>query len=171
MTGPRPRNAELEGYVYLPRMLDKARATLAGRPGDYPFGCPLDHTCTARLGTTPERVLDLVAEHDDDVAVLGRLRADGIPPAPDVWFDAEGVEEELQGGTYLRVRPAEAIAELEPRPGDRILAVDAGAARIFLGDRQVRVVRAGEVVRIPPEPAHRIEAAGGEELRTRRLDT
>src|SRR5690349_7712269 len=49
----RPRNAELEGYVYVPRMLDKARATLAGAPGGYPFGCPLDHTCMARLGITP----------------------------------------------------------------------------------------------------------------------
>ena len=42
--------------------------------------------------------------------------------ASEVWFDAEGVEEELQGGTYLRVRPAGAIAELEARPGDRIHA-------------------------------------------------
>src|SRR3954471_15482160 len=89
MSRLRPRSAELEGYAYVPRMLDKARATLAGTPGDYPFGCPLDHTCMARLGITPELVLELVADHEDDAAVLARLREIGIPPAADVWFDAE----------------------------------------------------------------------------------
>jgi Domain of unknown function (DUF5069) len=30
---PRPFGVELEGYAHLPRMLDKARATLAGTAG------------------------------------------------------------------------------------------------------------------------------------------
>jgi mannose-6-phosphate isomerase-like protein (cupin superfamily) len=166
----RPRNAELDGYVYLPRMLDKARATLAGAAGTHEFGCPLDHTCMARLGVTPETVLDLVTRHADDAAVLAELRARGIPPAADVRFDAEAVEDELQAGTYLRVRRLEAISELEPRAGDEILAVDRGAARIFLGERQVRVVRAGEAVRVPPSPPHRIESAGEQQLKLRRID-
>ena len=58
---PRGLDAELEGYAWLPRMLDKARATLAGTAGSYPFGCPVDHTCMARLGIAPELVLDLAA--------------------------------------------------------------------------------------------------------------
>jgi Domain of unknown function (DUF5069) len=75
-------DAELEGYAWIPRMLDKARATLAGTAGDYPFGCPVDHTCMARLGITPELVLDLAARHTDDHAVLDALRAHGIPQQP-----------------------------------------------------------------------------------------
>ncbi|MGA2010039.1 MAG: DUF5069 domain-containing protein [Solirubrobacteraceae bacterium] len=47
---PRPMDAELEGYAWLPRMLDRARATLAGTAGSYLFGCPVDHTCMARPG-------------------------------------------------------------------------------------------------------------------------
>jgi hypothetical protein len=47
---PRGLDAELEGYAWLPRMLDKARASLAGTAGRYQFGCPVDHTCMARLG-------------------------------------------------------------------------------------------------------------------------
>jgi mannose-6-phosphate isomerase-like protein (cupin superfamily) len=166
----RGRNAELDGYVYLPRMIDKARATLAGTAGGYEFGCPLDHTCMARLGVTPEVVLAAVRAHDDDEGVIAALRAHGVPPAGDARFDAEALEEELQSGVYLRVRPTTALDELEPRPDDRILAVEQGAARIFLGDTQVRVVRAGEAVRIPPRPAHRIEPAGPEELQLRWLD-
>src|ERR1700722_18429694 len=34
---PRGLDAELEGYAWLPRMLDKARATLAGTAGSYRF--------------------------------------------------------------------------------------------------------------------------------------
>jgi quercetin dioxygenase-like cupin family protein len=163
-SGYRRRNDELEGYVYLPRMIDKARGTLNGTGGDYQFGCPLDHTCMARLGVSPEIVLDAVRAHEDDLGVLEELRMHGIPPADDVRFDAEALEEELMSGVYLRVRPREALDELEPRPDDRILAVERGAARIFLGERQARVIRAGEVVRIPAQPAHRIESAGDEEL-------
>src|SRR3954462_4003652 len=62
---------ELDGYAYLPRMFDKARAKLAG-DGDTPaFGCPLDHSCMARLRVYPEDVLDLVKRNGgDDDAIL-----------------------------------------------------------------------------------------------------
>ena len=51
---------ELEGYAYLPRMFDKARAQLNGDTDAPPFGCPLDHSCMARLRVYPEDVLELV---------------------------------------------------------------------------------------------------------------
>lgn len=79
LTEPRPLDAELEGYAWLPRMLDKARARTAGTSGDYLFGCPIDHTCMARLGVTPALILDLVARHSDDADVLAALRIHGIP--------------------------------------------------------------------------------------------
>src|SRR3954465_12956178 len=78
---PRPFGLELEGYAHLPRMLDKARATLAGSAGSYQFGCPVDHTCMARLGIAPELVLDLAWRHASDTEVLQALRDHGIPSA------------------------------------------------------------------------------------------
>lgn len=40
---PRSPFDELEGFAWLPRMIDKARATFAGTNGDYtPFPCPGD---------------------------------------------------------------------------------------------------------------------------------
>jgi quercetin dioxygenase-like cupin family protein len=165
MSELRPRNAELDGYVYLPRMLDKARHTLAGTANGYEFGCPLDHTCMARLGISPTVVIELVTKHADDQAVLDELRARGIPRPDDIRFDAEVTEDELQAGIYLQVRPRDRISELERRPGDLVLAVEEGAARIYLGDRQQRVVRAGEVVRVPSEMTHKIESVGELPLR------
>jgi quercetin dioxygenase-like cupin family protein len=117
---PAGLDSELEGYAWIPRMLDKARATLAGTAGRYLFGCPVDHTCMARLGIAPELVLDLAARHADDRAVLDALRARGIPSAAEAWFDGQAVEDELQEtGNYLRVRGRDALPEAE---GGRVFA-------------------------------------------------
>jgi quercetin dioxygenase-like cupin family protein len=157
---------ELEGYAYLPRMFDKARAQLNGDTDAPPFGCPLDHSCLARLRVYPETVLRLVSEHgDDDRAILDRLREHGIPPATEAWFDARATEDELLRGVYLKVRPRELLDELRPQPGHRVVAVEEGEALFSLGDNQMRIVRSGEVVRVPPELPHRIESIGEPPLR------
>jgi quercetin dioxygenase-like cupin family protein len=193
---PRGLDAELEGYAWLPRLLDKARATLAGTAGTYLFGCPVDHTCMARLGIAPDLVLELAARHSDDHAVLEALRAHGIPSAADAWFDGQGVEDELQEtGNYLRVRAREALPEfgggrlfagaehgaavsvvlVDAARGDdepeahthaveEVVVVQQGAATFFLGAQQARIVRAGEVVRIPAGIPHRWVLAGTSRL-------
>ena len=154
--------------MYLPRMFDKARAKLAGDTSAPPFGCPLDHSCLARLGVYPEDVLTLVERHGhDDMAILAALRERGIPDPEQAWFDARSTEDdELLQDVYLRVRPLERMDEIEARPGDEVLIVDEGQALISLGERQKRIVRAGEVVRIPPDLPHRIESIGTQPLRT-----
>src|SRR4051794_31617880 len=117
---PRAPGVDVDGYVWLPRMLDKARATLAGSAGDYLFGCAVDHTCMARLGIPPELVLELAARHADDRAVLEALRSHGIPPAEEARFDGQAVEDDLQQeGTYLRVRARDGLPE---RGGARVFA-------------------------------------------------
>jgi quercetin dioxygenase-like cupin family protein len=121
----RPPDALLEGYAWLPRMLDKARAELAGVETGFPFGCPVDHTCMARLGIDPELVRKLVARHGtDDAAILTELRLHGIPPAEQQRFDAPALEHALQrGGPYLRVRSAKELPE-DPAAGGRLFAGD-----------------------------------------------
>jgi hypothetical protein len=39
---PRSPRVRLAGYAQLPRILDKARATIAGKAGEYDYNCPLD---------------------------------------------------------------------------------------------------------------------------------
>jgi mannose-6-phosphate isomerase-like protein (cupin superfamily) len=171
-------------------MLDKARATLAGSAGDYMFGCPVDHTCMARLGVTPELVLELAGRHADDATVLAKLREHGIPPAEDAWFDAQAVEDELDEAGYMRVRRVDALPDRESgrvfagaehgadvdvvvvdvEPGDRrrprtpgraeVWVIQAGAATFYLGAQQARAVRAGDIVRVPAGMEHRIENRG-----------
>jgi quercetin dioxygenase-like cupin family protein len=191
-----PMDAELEGYAWLPRMLAKARATLAGTASGFQFGCPVDHTLMARLGVSPALVLDLVRQHPGDADVLAALRAHGIPSAQDAWFDAVAVEDELQErGVYLRVRHRDALPEhhggrvfsgaehgaavtvvlIDAAPGAgedwhshpaaEVVAVQDGEATFYLGELQRRVVRAGEVVRIPAGVAHRYVNTGDRPFR------
>ncbi|HEX6022702.1 MAG TPA: DUF5069 domain-containing protein [Solirubrobacter sp.] len=177
---PRGLDAELEGYAWLPRMLDKARAKLAGTAGSYMFGCPVDHTCMARLGISPELVLELAGEHPDDTAVLAALREHGIPDPEDAWFDGQAVEDELQAtGAYLRVRSGRMFAgadhgagvsvvviAAEPgeaqdphtHPVEEVVVAHEGSATFFLGAIQARIVRAGDIVRAPRQVVHRWQA-------------
>jgi mannose-6-phosphate isomerase-like protein (cupin superfamily) len=184
---PAAFGVELEGYAHLPRMLDKARASLAGSNGHYMFGCPVDHTCMARLGVPPELVLELAGRYADNATVLAKLREHGIPAAEDAWFDAQAVEDELGDAGYLRVRRVTALAEGEPgrvfagaehgsdvdvvvvavAPGERrgprtphraeLWAIQTGEATFYLGAQQARVVRPGDIVRVPAGMEHRLE--------------
>ena len=47
---PRSPRVKLGGLVLLPRMLDKGRATLVGKNGDYYYDCPMDKRLLAFIG-------------------------------------------------------------------------------------------------------------------------
>ena len=50
---PRSPRTRLGGYVILPRMLDKGRATIAGKHGEYKYACPLDQRFLEFAGIDP----------------------------------------------------------------------------------------------------------------------
>ncbi|HEY2953530.1 MAG TPA: DUF5069 domain-containing protein [Verrucomicrobiae bacterium] len=51
---PRSPRVRLGGYVILPRMLDKGRALVSGKIGDYKFACPLDQRFLEFAGVDTE---------------------------------------------------------------------------------------------------------------------
>ena len=59
---PRSVRCRLGGYVLLPRMLDKCRATIAGTNGEFHYDCPLDQRILSYLGVNPEALRDQVAD-------------------------------------------------------------------------------------------------------------
>ncbi len=50
---PRSPRVRLGGYVILPRMLDKGRASLIGKNGEYHYACPLDQRFLAFAASMP----------------------------------------------------------------------------------------------------------------------
>ena len=92
----RPMDATLDGYAWLPRMIDKSRAKHRGTLGSIVHPCPIDKRCLARLGVAFSAFTEIVAVSSTDEEVLAGLRRHGIAPAQDAWFDAVAYEEELQ---------------------------------------------------------------------------
>ncbi|HEX5926212.1 MAG TPA: DUF5069 domain-containing protein [Baekduia sp.] len=91
----RPMDATLDGYAWLPRMIDKSRAARAGTLGDGVHPCPVDRRCLALLGIDFATFGEVVARSADDAEVLAGLHAAGIASADAAWFDAPAWEDAL----------------------------------------------------------------------------
>ena len=72
---PRSAKVKLGGYVTLPRMLDKGRATIAGTVGEYHYNCPLDQRFTEFTGLSADDILNLLKEGKSDSEILAWIRA------------------------------------------------------------------------------------------------
>lgn len=67
---PRSPRVRLGGYVMLPRVLDKARATLNGTSGDYKYGNPMDQHFFRFTGVDPSALLEQVKTGAGDWELL-----------------------------------------------------------------------------------------------------
>lgn len=64
---PRSPRVRLGGYAILPRCLDKGRATLTGKNGEYHFACPLDQRFLDYAGINPEELKKQLGKSDGEV--------------------------------------------------------------------------------------------------------
>jgi hypothetical protein len=67
---PRSPRVRLGGYVILPRMLDKGRATIAGKNGGYHYACPLDERFLEFAGVNPKALKKELAKGKGDGEIL-----------------------------------------------------------------------------------------------------
>jgi hypothetical protein len=67
---PRSPRVRLGGYVHLPRILDKGRATLAGKQGEYKYDCPLDQRLLEFVGIEPGALKKQLAAGMSDGEIL-----------------------------------------------------------------------------------------------------
>ncbi len=72
---PRSPRVRLGGYTILPRLLDKARATLAGTNGDYKFNNPLDNVLFTFAGVRSDAFLAHVKTGAGDFEMLQWFQA------------------------------------------------------------------------------------------------
>src|SRR6478735_9755711 len=67
---PRSARVRLGGYALLPRMLDKGRATIIGKNGEYHYACPLDQRFLDFAGIDPEALKKELAAGKGDGEIL-----------------------------------------------------------------------------------------------------
>ena len=93
---PEPMDAKLAGYPWLPRMIDKARASHAGTLGTYyRYPCPIDAACLDLLGIDADMFLEIANEALDDHAVVDQLAAIDARTEQIVDFDPVQLNAEL----------------------------------------------------------------------------
>jgi len=83
---PRSPRVRIRDYAILARAIDKCRAELAGKAGEYHYDCPLDRTLFAFKGVTGDEFREQVkrGHNDEDLGL---------------WLDEHGLEktpEEIQ---------------------------------------------------------------------------
>lgn len=72
---PRSPRVRLGGFAILPRMLDKGRATLAGKNGEFHYNCPLDQHFVNFVGVDPEALKAELASGKGDREILEWIMA------------------------------------------------------------------------------------------------
>jgi len=100
---PRSPHARLGGFVILARMLDKGRATLAKKNGDYNYNSPTDQHLVRFLGFDAQALLTELATGKGDGEILAWVQANAkIPRAPwetEAWsayFDRRGPDSDTE---------------------------------------------------------------------------
>jgi hypothetical protein len=72
---PRSPRTRLGGYALLPRMLDKGRATIIGKNGEYHFDCPLDQHILNFAGIDAKKLLAELKKGKGDGEILEWINA------------------------------------------------------------------------------------------------
>jgi hypothetical protein len=74
---PRSPRVRLGGYAILARALDKGRATIVKKNGEYHYNCPLDQSCFEFIGITGEALKKELAKGASDSDVLAWIEKHG----------------------------------------------------------------------------------------------
>ena len=77
---PRSFRVRLGNYVILARMLDKGRATLAGKNGKYQYNSPTDQRLVQFLGFDPDALLEELSTGKGDGEILEWVQAHSKTP-------------------------------------------------------------------------------------------
>ena len=107
---PRSPRVRLGGYAILPRMLDKGRATLAGKHGEYHYACPLDQQFLDFAGIDPEALKKELHKSDTEVLAWIQKHAKHQRTVPEIiaWTPVAG---KPRAGQYRGPRISQRTAQ------------------------------------------------------------
>jgi len=100
---PRSPRVRLGGFAILARMLDKGRATVAKKNGEYVYNSPTDQHLVRFLGFDPEALLKELGAGKGDGEILQWVLSDAKMPRPpweiEAWsayFDKRGPDSDAE---------------------------------------------------------------------------
>jgi len=105
---PRSPRVRLGGYVTLPRVLDKGRALITGKPGEYNYNCPLDQRILSFVGIDAEKLKEQLAQGKGDGEILEWIEANAqhrhSPEAIAAWsqFQEQRTAADVESRQFLQ---------------------------------------------------------------------
>ena len=101
---PRSPRVRLGGYALLPRMLDKGRATTAGKNGEYHYACPNDQNFLEFVGVDPEALKKQLAAGRGDGEILDWIKENAKHKRTDAEIAAwsAAIDQRAPGNTEAR---------------------------------------------------------------------
>lgn len=117
---PRSPRVRLGGYVILPRMLDKGRATLARKNGEYNYDCPIDGHFLDFVGIKGKALKQQLAAGKGDGEILRWIQKNAkhkrTEPEIQAWsaYQEQRAPSEIEGREYFH----ETHAKLAPKRED-----------------------------------------------------
>jgi len=104
---PRSPRVRLGGYVILPRTLDKGRADIIGKIGEYHYNCPLDQRVLSFAGIDAGKLREVLAQGKSDAEVLEWIDTNAknklTPSEIAAWSEAQnhGVPMDLESRKFF----------------------------------------------------------------------
>ncbi len=95
---PRSVRVRLGGYAHLPRLLDKARAEISGKSGEFHYNCPLDQRFFAFTGVNPKAMLAKIKSGKTDMQMLEWVNATAKRPIHEIIAWSAWLEQLGPGG-------------------------------------------------------------------------
>ncbi|MBE2213896.1 MAG: DUF5069 domain-containing protein [Opitutaceae bacterium] len=123
---PRSPRVRLGGFVILPRTIDKGRASLAGRIGEYHFDCPLDKRFLTFVGIEGSELLEQLRQGKSDTEILAWVRTHGRNQRTESEIAAWSAQQEIRtpDTPEYKERFAGHVARLAPQRTDILTSFD-----------------------------------------------
>ena len=99
---PRSARVRLGGYAILPRMLDKGRAVIAGKQGEFKYACPLDQEFLNFVGIDPDKLREQLKAGKGDSEILEWINANAAKKREPHEIEAWSCLLWLQSVSHLR---------------------------------------------------------------------
>lgn len=117
---PRSPRVRLGGYAVLPRMLDKGRATIIGKNGEFHYDCPMDQIFLEFVGVSAADVKKELAKGKGDGEILAWIdskakhkRSAAEIAAWSAWFETR-----TPSGVEMRGYFHDMHTKMAPKRGD-----------------------------------------------------
>jgi hypothetical protein len=96
---PRSARVRLGGFAILPRMLDKGRATVEGKNGEFHYNCPLDQNFLQFVGVDADKLKEQLAGGKSDSEILEWINENATTPKSSFEAAAWSAYQDFRGPT------------------------------------------------------------------------